>query len=318
MPFHRSLEESDILWYFRSMKITEKSHLINEIEASLANRQCPLWFPELSPKLARLAWESLGRDVGLTPLSYGTVRVLARDPTAPKNVFSRLPFPQLSNARPTHFLIELLEGSAARQYEELGLNFATGDEIAENGAVDCIRDAMSILGRVPSLLKTIVQLIKVVHIVRSQGDDYDVSHSDPRVPFSIFVSVPSRRSPYHSVRVAESILHEAMHLQLTLVEKVVPLVRPSDDQFWSPWKGPNRTPNGILHGLYVFQVINEFFENLIVRGIGDEDIKHHITNRQQQIASEIYMLNGFEDSPALMQIGRDFTSCLVKNLVVIR
>ena len=295
------------------MKITEKIQLIDEIEAGLANRNCPLWFPELSPKLARAAWDSLRRDVGLTPHSYGTARVVAHDPTAPRTVFARLPVPWPSNGPEPHLLVELLEGPAARRYEELGLDFATGDDIAESGAVDCIGDAMSILGRVPILRDTILQLVKVIHIVRSQGDDYDVSHSDPQVPFSIFVSVPCRRLPYHSVRVAESILHEAMHLQLTLVEKAVPLVRPSDDRFWSPWKGPNRTPNGILHGLYVFRVIDEFFECLILRGVRDEDSKHQISDRRRQIASEISMLSGFEDALAITRIGRIFVTRLLND-----
>ncbi len=285
------------------MKTTEKNRLIDEIEASLANRNCPLWFPELSPNLARAAWESLRRDVGLTPHNYGTARVLAHDPTAPRTLFARLPVPRLSNGPEPNLLVELLEGSAARRYEELGLDFATGDEIADMGALDCIRDAMSILARVPSLRDTVFQLVKVIHILRAQGDEYDLSHSDPAVPFSVFVSVPERRVPNDALRVSESIVHEAMHLQLTLVDQVLPLVRSSDDRIWSPWKRENRSPDGILHGLYVFQVIDEYFECLLRYGVGDEDPKHHISDRRRQIAAEIRMLTEFEESASFTRFG---------------
>ncbi len=237
------------------MKTTEKSRLIDEIEASLANRNCPLWFPELSPKLARAAWDSLRRDVGLTPHSYGTARVLAHDPTAPRTVFARLPVPRPSNGPGPNLLVEWLDGSAARRYEELGLDFATADEIANTHALDCIQEAMSILARVPSLRDTLFQLVKVIHILRAQGDEYDVSHSDPAVPFSVFVSVPNNNIPNVGLRVMESIVHEAMHLELTLIETALCLVRETNTLLTSPWRTELRPPSGVLHGIYVFTII---------------------------------------------------------------
>ena len=200
---------------------------------------------------------------------------------------ARLPVPRPSNGLEPHLLVELLEGSAARRYEELGLDFATSDDIANTRALDCIREAMSILARVPSLRDTVFQLVKVIHILRAQGDEYDVSHSDPVVPFSVFVSVPDRHSPYHSVRVAESIIHEAMHLQLTLLENTVSLVFPTEGKYYSPWMGTYRSPRGILHGLYVFAVIYSFFNKLTWLPNSPATIRGYIQKRQCQIAMEV-------------------------------
>ncbi len=49
-----------------------------------------------------------------------------------------------------------------------------------------------------------------------------------------------------------------MHLQLTLVEAVVPLVIPSERTYFSPWRNEYRPAQGVLHALYVFKVIDAF------------------------------------------------------------
>ena len=300
------------------MKTTEKSRLIDEIEASLANRDYPLWFPELSPKLARAAWESLRRDVGLAPHNYGTARVLAHDPTAPRTVFARLPVPRPSNGPEPHLLVELLEGSAARRYEELRLDFATGDEIANTRALDCIREAMSILARLPSLRDTLFQLVKVIHILRAQGDEYDVSHSDPVVPFSVFVSVPKSPAHYNSMRVAESIVHEAMHLQLTLIERAGPLVMPSLSRYFSPWKKTYRAPAGVLHGLYVFRVIESYLERQSLAPSDSKKLNEYIHKRRRQICAEIQEVTDFGDCPDLTELGNLFANMLISTYPSLR
>jgi hypothetical protein len=49
-----------------------------------------------------------------------------------------------------------------------------------------------------------------------------IRYSSPAIPFSIFVSVPPADERNVVARLAEAIIHEAMHLQLTLIEAIVP------------------------------------------------------------------------------------------------
>lgn len=61
---------------------------------------------------------------------------------------------------------------------------------------------------------------------------YDVSHSTPVLPLSIFVSVPGADERHAELRLAESIIHEAMHLQLTFIESLShSLSRPERQRF---------------------------------------------------------------------------------------
>ena len=57
-----------------------------------------------------------------------------------------------------------------------------------------------------------------------------------------------------------------MHLQLTLIEGAVPMVAGTGDTLHSPWQGRMRPVQGILHGLYVFRVIQDFHRALLEDG----------------------------------------------------
>ena len=48
-----------------------------------------------------------------------------------------------------------------------------------------------------------------------------------------------------------------MHLQLTLLDTVEPLVGTSGTCGYSPWKQEIRPVEGLLHGIYVFAVIHQ-------------------------------------------------------------
>jgi HEXXH motif-containing protein len=92
---------------------------------------------------------------------------------------------------------------------------------------------------------------------------YDVSHSDPELPFCIFISLPQPGEADAALRVAEAILHESMHLQLTMIELCVPLIARDLLGGYSPWKHEVRPVSGLLHGLYVFAVIHQICDLLL-------------------------------------------------------
>ena len=86
------------------------------------------------------------------------------------------------------------------------------------------------------------------------------------------------------LRLAESLIHEAMHLQLTFIESVVPLVNATEGTAFSPWKGEDRPVQGVFHALYVFAVIREAFSTLAVV---HPEAASYAMRRSVEIADEV-------------------------------
>ena len=65
-------------------------------------------------------------------------------------------------------------------------------------------------------------------------------------------------------RLAENIVHEALHLQLTLVDTIEPLVidDPNEAQVFSPWRNEPRNVLGLVHAVYVFGNIRHFWKRV--------------------------------------------------------
>src|SRR5262249_3902654 len=142
----------------------------------------PLWFPDLTDTLVDMGWQTLHRHTGITKLDYGTARALASDARAPRHVMACLSFHPGADGVTLHVLAECLVDDVARHYQEVGLTFYAPDEIANTLA--CLQEAIAILASIPTLHRTIAQLVRVCHLIKPEDDDYDVSYSDPQVPFS--------------------------------------------------------------------------------------------------------------------------------------
>lgn len=291
----------------------EVADLLQNIRAVLKNRSTPLWFPGLAAPLTARRWRTLYQQTAITKNDYGTSRVRAGNAGAPRHIVDRLSVSPCGEDTVSVILIETLPENDLRKYQEMGLTFYSRAELTTSTIFGCLQDAIHILAHVPTLQKTAGSLIRVCHILKPEDDDYDVSHSDPYVPFSIFVSVPSQRKANCELRIAESIVHEAMHLQLTLLEQVLPLIRPSDETYFSPWKGEPRSPQGVLHALYVFRVIDQFLEQLLTLSIWPSASVGHMRNRRTEIARQVRRLEPFADYPALTELGSD----LVRRLIMI-
>ena len=100
----------------------------------------------------------------------------------------------------------------------LAFGFSGAEEILSDGVCDRLEEALEVLARLPTLGQTICYLIRSLHVISSDDNQVDVSFSDPGLPFSAFVSVPKPSAENVALRIGEAMLHEAMHLQLTLVE----------------------------------------------------------------------------------------------------
>ena len=240
------------------------------------------------------AWRKYGK-CGFDATNYGTHRWLNGDPTAERREMAKL---DLGNAFECR--IEKLPASTRARYENRGLAFS---EFTSATDVPAVRSALSLVALLPSLRKTISAYLRVLHILKAPGSDFDVSHSDPEVPFSIFVSIPPS-CPEAALRLAESIVHECMHLHLTMIEAVTPLVRNSNVQAYSPWTQTTRPLGGILHGLYVVSVI--YFWLLSVNANLAPVMKQFVYHRLRDIEREIEQISWLSNSEGLSDLAKTF------------
>jgi HEXXH motif-containing protein len=147
-----------------------------------------------------------------------------------------------------------------------------------------IQRAGALIHRAPSLERVVLGCVREVLILDAPDDSHDVSHSEPRWPHLIFVSL-APPTPVGDLRLAEAIVHEAMHLNLSFAEERTSLVA-DDAQLYSPWRSTARPAGGVLHGAYVFAVLLRFFEDLDRQtGFSPEERKH-LAGRRRDILEE--------------------------------
>lgn len=286
--------------------------LKHTIKDALGNPYSDPWLPDLTGPLVGWGDHELRGHTRIAAADYGTERVLAGSPEAPRCVGARLPVLIGVDGTTRQVTVEFLAKASIGAYGDIGLCFYTPDEVANSTILQCLQDAIDVLTRVPTLQATVATLIRTCHVLKPENDAYDVSHSDPRVPFSAFVSVPQSRGQTDTLRVAESLVHEAMHLQLTLIERLLPLVEKSDQTYFSPWKGTQRSPQGVLHALYVFRAIDGFFGRLLALSGWSVASVEHMRRRRWEIAQQISEVKAFKDHPALTEVGIRFAGLLVR------
>jgi hypothetical protein len=158
----------------------------------------------------------------------------------------------------------------------------------------------SCIAVVPTLVSVCALVIGEMHLLRAPPE-YDISHSEPRWRRRIFVSVPERLDFIGAVRFAESIVHEAMHLNLTNLEAERPLVLEFDRLMPSPWRDEPRSFQGVLHGLYVFRCLHTYFALLYPTTSGE--VATHVCKRIKTIAEEISELDLAQLCDGLTQEG---------------
>lgn len=285
--------------------------LIENVKLSLINHDNLLWLPHLTNELANLGWLKL-HNFGITKFNYGTGRLVSCNPAAQRTIVAQLSRQASAiECNTSAIQVELLAEDVARKYQNSGVNFYADSELAEMTVLDCLADAMMILNQVSTLATTIAALAKSLHIIRPDDDEYDVSFTEPDIPFSVFVSVPFKRGSNDVLRTAEGILHEAMHLQLTLIEQIIPLVKHSGKKYYSPWRGECRTAQGVLHALYVFRVIDQFLEYIRLVSSSIDKSTDYVHKRRKQIAEQISKVYSFQDCPDLTWEGKGLVRRLV-------
>ena len=250
-----------------------------------AARESP-WMPGLGVGLASAEWTRIERTFGLDRGSYGTARYARRDRSAPRCVLGDV-IPPAGFGSPGPIVLEELDFDASAPYRAMGLKFATTDEVVRTNAGPRLVAALVTVSSVPDLAMALGHLLGAIHILQPPGADYDVSHSDPDIPFSVFVGVSLEPGPLDRLRLAEELVHECMHLQLTLIEARRPLVRGTEELHPSPWQGRRRPTRGVLHGFYVFAALDAFFFRLVAGGGLDPTEAAHVRARRCEISGEL-------------------------------
>ena len=160
--------------------------------------------------------------------------------------------------------VERLSPVLAARWRSVGLRFASEADLSDMEFLRTLVSSLQFIGMDLPLAGTVAGLCRSLHVLIASGRDFDVSYSDPSLPLSVFVSCPLPGERNRVKRLAESIVHEALHLQLSLVERVEPLVidGPDEDPVFSPWKDELRTVRGLVHAVYVFGNLRHFWNGV--------------------------------------------------------
>lgn len=151
------------------------------------------------------------------------------------------------------------------------------------GRLDSVDDLLAVA---PDLAALVHATVGAIHPLSAQPG-YDVSHSQPRWRDRIFVSFPERTDEIGALRLAESVVHEAMHLHLTNEETRAPLVAAMSRTTHSPWRGTARAVQGVLHGVFVFSCIHCLLSAISRLGSVGEGEQRHVRGRLKDIEREL-------------------------------
>lgn len=263
----------------------------------------------LATALAKAGQQRLTRTTGVTATQYSVANSLHRvTMEASRRIMGpglpRLELPELPRL--------------ASFYKEHSLEPLSADELIAAQADEKLRRAWVLLEKVPTMGACLRALVKTIQVLHSSDPEIDVSYSHPGIPFSVFVSVGEDTSLTSSLRVAESLLHEAMHLKLTLLEQETEMVQSgSQGLYYSPWRDENRPVRGVLHGMFVFTAVREFYRAMQRCELPElgQDFSAY---REEVITEELASLAYFPRVPDLTEAGSLLAANLLKQVADVK
>lgn len=258
------------------------------------------WLPEITEDIVNSTWETLYTENGPKQQNYSSSRIIEKNVHAERNVLGVLVFDDFEG----EVILEKLPSNSEADFGVLGLFFSQAGQSAIEYQLSELKLAFNLIAEIPSLYITVLTLVRSIHILNAKNDEHDVSFSEPTIPFSIFVSIPSVHETNSSIRLAEAIIHEAMHLQLTLIEGSFPLILEDNKKTFSPWRNENRRPSGVLHALYVFSVI---YTALPLLNASDEQF---VARRGLEIRKQVLEIDSFRLMQGFTPLGQTFRDYL--------
>ncbi|HEX5262494.1 MAG TPA: HEXXH motif-containing putative peptide modification protein [Phenylobacterium sp.] len=187
---------------------------------------------------------------------------------------------------------------------------ASGLQLAEIRLTDSglFAKAAEAIAWAPSLAAIVATRVASVHLLQAEPG-YDVSHSEPHWRDRIFVSIPDRSDEVGAMRLAEGIIHEALHLHLTELEAITPLVRDRTGRLASPWRLGPRSFGGVLHGAFVFVSLQAYFD--AVTAPSESAVGVHLDQRRAEIADELSQVDLATLAAGLTDDGKAFLAYLL-------
>lgn len=287
------------------------SNIQRSIFSTIGNHNSPVWFPALTKQLVDCGWETINEKYGIQKNNYSTSNIL-NGCTGESIALTK----SLSHTKQDSTIelppIEVypIPKEIESSYSDSGAKSYSAEVLQNSTVFQCLQDSLDLLATIPTSYETVSHLIASLHILQPEDDEFDISYSLPNIPFSIFISIPSKRMENDELRVAEAILHEAMHLQLTLIEQFEPMIIETDEKYFSPWKNENRHPRGVLHAIYVFCVISQFFELHIEQDISDAS-RQYLKKRCKVICKELKEVIDFKNFPYFTKAGQTLINRLL-------
>lgn len=283
------------------------SNIQNSIFSIIENPEFLAWFPTLTKQLVSDGWETIYQKYRIQEGNYSTESMLHGRIVNSITATTCLT-PAIQNDTKPLRICQTPEEIVA-MYSYTGSKPYSLETLQNSTVLQCLQESLDVLALIPTVYETVSCLVACLHIIQPEDDDFDISYSLPNIPFSIFVSIPSKRMKNDVLRVAEAILHEAMHLQLTLIEQCVPIIIETNESYFSPWKNEQRHPRGVLHAIYVFCVIKQFFELLIKQDISTSHIQF-LNERCNVISNQLTEVNDFTNYPYFTEAGKSLTNRL--------
>ena len=113
----------------------------------------------------------------------------------------------------------------------------------------------------PALLEEMRLLSREVLFIRDLGADSDkcVSFSDDSVPGALYCSIARSDGLVSPYDLADSLIHEHRHQKLYLLGRAVRILEFDRPYVSSPWREDPRPPSGLLHAVFVFVELLEFW-----------------------------------------------------------
>lgn len=179
-------------------------------------------------------------------------------------------------------IIQKLPDSMSNTWLDIGIELDQDYDMEE--ALSQIENAFEYIKKYDAILfsTSIEVLVKSIHLLKTQAIYSDISFSDPNLPYTIFINLPNRCVKNWLERTVENIIHEAMHLQLSLLEKKINFYVLTDAKIYSPWKHEPRNNKGILHAIYVFSHL-KYFWGKVYKTNKNVFVKQRIENIKEQL-----------------------------------
>ena len=273
------------------------------------------WTAALPVALRQIGVSHCLMPFGLDFESYGTVRMMTRSANEARRIVGQVDSPV--GAEGGLVLLECLPSRVAAELGAVGRSLREVGDSAISAEIDVLGQARRLVHDLwPELSSSIEHLVRCVHLLKAPSPEVDCSYSRPDLPFSVLLSVPDKGTPARVERATEALVHETMHLQLSLVERRIPLIESGRTEAvaFSPWRNCERNVQGVLHALYVFVVVQKLWQRAVQRtpcGLDREfaearvrSIRDEVARTRHLAASTGLSLEGRQLVRQLLALGR--------------